>query len=776
MELKYLVGFNVYSNRQIIKYFSLDEYDYHSQNHYDTSDINFNPNDGVNTENVVNWDIDGEAPDYLIAYDLNGNIVSRWFVVEWTRIRGRQYKATLRRDVIADNYEYISQANIFFQRGPISNPNNPLIFNTEGMSFNQIKKDQRVLKDETNCAWIVGYLSRDYSESKNVTSIPVFTRTFKSYSEYGIILNDPSDVSKGGVIKAYPKNNVSSLIATFEDTDRVPILRRIGRRYEDGITIDFEEKGSLNDGYAFRTDLDERLFELMIQEYNEYPNLKTTITTDIDIYHNEYASYENLQKIYDGMLININGQPYRIRIKSTKQESIRESSSNNRFATYYNTMVQLCNGIASKDSRLIFINKDNPLMVGYELYTIELSFEQAIEYWNTRTVQFNSSNTRRKCSDATYDIFCMRYNLENLRLAQSIWTNLGDNIYDIQILPYCPSRYAIPLIEGRQKSDYLENVDYNKIINSEGSDVDYLIWCDMSSDQFVIEETVTIKNRTSDVILNQKISNECDLYRLSSPNMSSSFEFSPAKNGNVTNFVVSYTYKPLNPYIRIRPSFANLYGQDYKDARGLILSGDFSIDRVSNAWINYQIQNKNYENIFNTKIKSMDYQHDQSLISNIVGLGTSTAKGIIGGAIAGNPVSVGLGAASGLTTGITNLVTGENKYKDQRQLSIDLYNYELGNIKAQPDTMNKISAYNIDNNYYPVIEYFTASDEEIEMFKNKIKFQSYKLMKIGKIEDFGLEEGLGNIFVKGEVIRIGIYDDDHMANEIYNEIYKGVYL
>ena len=75
-----------------------------------------------------------------------------------------------------------------------------------------------------------------------------------------------------------------------------------------------------------------------------------------------------------------------------------------------------------------------------------------------------------------------------------------------------------------------------------------------------------------------KASNECDTYRLCSPNYNGVFEFSVAKNdNNVNGFHADCTYKPYNPYIYVHPNFAGLYKQNYEDSRGLICGGEFSL-------------------------------------------------------------------------------------------------------------------------------------------------------------------------------------------------------
>ena len=48
-----------------------------------------------------------------------------------------------------------------------------LQFNAEGMKFNEIKKSETLLKDETKSAWLVGYLKKNLSgEATHVTYTP----------------------------------------------------------------------------------------------------------------------------------------------------------------------------------------------------------------------------------------------------------------------------------------------------------------------------------------------------------------------------------------------------------------------------------------------------------------------------------------------------------------------------------------------------------------------------------------------------------------------------
>jgi hypothetical protein len=52
-------------------------------------------------------------------------------------------------------------APCYVEKGVIRDPNDPLLMNSEGAIFNQIKQSEAPLVDETGCAWLVGYIKKD---------------------------------------------------------------------------------------------------------------------------------------------------------------------------------------------------------------------------------------------------------------------------------------------------------------------------------------------------------------------------------------------------------------------------------------------------------------------------------------------------------------------------------------------------------------------------------------------------------------------------------------
>ena len=184
--------------------------------------------------------------------------------------------------------------------------------------------------------------------------------------------------------------------------------------------------------------------------------------------------------------------------------------------------------------------------------------------------------------------------------------------------------------------------------------------------------------------------------------------------------------------------------------------------------------------MFDRQIKNMDVQNDvnrqgalaQAIVAPITGGAagaTVGAKGGVGGAIAGAAV----GAIGGGITGGLDYANTIKMMEENRQYAIDMYGYNLQNIQAIPTSLTKTSALTYNTRVWPFVEYYTCTEKERDALKDKIKYNGMTIMKIGKLNDYQLGE---DNFYKGQLIRLNINVDSHMAYEIYNELVKGVYL
>ena len=279
-----------------------------------------------------------------------------------------------------------------------------------------------------------------------------------------------------------------------------------------------------------------------------------------------------------------------------------------------------------------------------------------------------------------------------------------------------------------------------------------------------------------------KVENQCTFYRLVSPNYNGQYEFNRAKNGDFSNINVDCTYKPYQPYIHLNPNFGGLYGKDFNDARGLICGGDFSFSVVSSAWEQYKLQNKNYNEIFNRQIENLDtnYTIDQKYRQINAGISAASSGAVgIGGLIMGHGAAaaggaIGIGAS--LASGVSGFYQAKERYAEARDNAIDQHNFQLENVRALPDSLSKVDAFNDNNKIFPFLERYSCTDEEIEIFKNKIRYEGMTINAIGKITDY-IDSLSNKTFIKGKMLRMeGIEDDSHVLYAIYEEIAKGVYL
>lgn len=219
-----------------------------------------------------------------------------------------------------------------------------------------------------------------------------------------------------------------------------------------------------------------------------------------------------------------------------------------------------------------------------------------------------------------------------------------------------------------------------------------------------------------------------------------------------------------------------------------MLGGDYSLPMLSDAMINYELQNRNYQAIFNRDLQSLDVNQRiareqldyQGIVGTIMGGFSGSASGLSAGMKTGNPyVAAGMAIAGGVAGNVLPAVgwakdkewLNEQQY-DARDYKIDQFNYQIGNIRALPQSMTKSTPLSYNNKVWPILEKFSCTEEEKEILRNKIKYNGMTVMAIGKIRDYSTADS----YIKGQMIRLeNLGDDSHIANAIYEEINKGFY-
>lgn len=804
----FLENFNNYFNRKVIKYDTIVQYMFASGGFkLQSAIVNFKPNDNVSTE-IIDNDV-GIPPDYLLVLsDDATEILSRWFIMETVRTREKQYRYILRRDVIVDNLDALESSPVFVQKAWLEE-NNSLILNDEGMSFNRIKTSETLLKDFSGSAWYVAYLSKNKGGTQIDLQIPA------GEVEGSVTLSDIA--SEMGISEAY----LASLL-NF-NSDQVNPARFVNSLdfhfwtwgvaggtfdYRFGVGFDYKIEGvhseftgdTSGDEYPLFNVLTSPTGNNLINSYirdavnNHKTDLRNQLTQILGVPYLLETEKLNILRNYQGKYVLYLGKYYKLNIVNLGASSMTHDS----YFPYnkYSSLEAIALEVNSRAAGNYYLNTSGGyLSFSSNADNVYIQLNEVSDDPNIPVMDLAISSARKQTLDQQFDIICFPANDVEFELkdennqiytfasigeiCRKMVTKLGiqedANVYDIQLLPYCPLDKIVELYDLVEGKDYNLIKDHNDPTKLYGT----VFYIPSASFQQRLDYSLTLKE-------SMKMDNECDLYRIIAPNYQGVFEFNVAKNGGSVNFFTAYcTYKPYTPFIKVTPDFQYVYGSDYNDDRGLICSGDFSMPRVNSAWESYQLQNKNYQNIFNRDIQNLELmqgiERRQHAVTGGLGIFTDSLKGAVaGGMVSGSPWGAAIGGVLGAGASAAGYLMDKDimaiQHREQRSLAVDKFNYQLGNIKALPYTITKVGSFDISSKIFPVLVYYTCTDKEREAMRLKLKYESMTVMKIGYFGDFYNRFDEPKYF-KGELIRCDdLAEDNHMLEAIYSEILKGVYM
>ena len=790
----YFLKYNNYINKTVKILSSLEDY---MEYPYAVIHKNFEQKDGVNTSLNIKWDEKTFKPDYVLVLDDDTptTIKSRWFVTEMINTSGNNYLCMLLRDVLADTYDNWMVAPAFIQKGHVSN-DSALIFNKEDFQCNQIKQSEDLLVDESHCSWLVAYynISKKQDLSGNITTLT------EPYINVGA-----ADITSWNIISRYANNGY---------------LRPSSKQ--------------------FRIEVDAKYFggEPWVRFNDQVSVIERSMSNDLDgLLEYDAGFVGNYDRVTQDAIIDcINSNAAAIRSALANQNEPQDSFSDvffyngkivktndNKFyrisvtpSSTYEITRYLDVGIHPEDSALM-----NAIEAAFKVggvfksgwsgnFTDAIRYQYVVSVYDVNYVEitndavafsYNFTNVNDlidqpfgilafpyKPYDANY-IWKDNYLRDNLAMEiirdmAKDGVGASNKLFDVQILPYCPIPGFIGEVVEMSNFNYIDFTD---------------AFSDLQSDQYVeiknggtvgtfalipTSSKFTLNIAREIYVDNTKLSNQCEFYRLCSPNGAAMFEFSPARNLGVSYFNIDCTYKPYQPYIHINPDFKGLYGEDFNDGRGLICAGDFSVAAVGSAWETYKLQNKNYQEIFARQIEGMDTEYDIARKEAIAGMVAGTVQGGVtgamgGGMMFGGPVgAIGgalVGAGASLAGGIADLNNMEKRYQESRDRTIDLHNYSLQNIKARPDTLTKVDAFTNNNKIWPYLEKYSCTDEEKYIFLNKLEHEGMTVNACGRIEDYIQYGEL--TFVKAQIYRFEEFSEDtHLAQLVIDELAKGVYI
>lgn len=784
----------------------------------------------VNTQ--TNFGVRSNFPDYAVlitTLDNEEKELTRRFVEKYEKVRGEQYRIDLRRDILADYLNNILTATAFIEKG-YCDINNPLIFNDEKMNFNEIKIKEHLLKDYTLGSWIVGYMASAKDED---IDIPISVDAIDAQGDFEEFDTLPVNV----------RNSIttgSRLIDIITENHLIRInlgmyAIAIGRYYNWNSSIlyfsnsgekvstnaDFDDTAIYEQPSDFHVNFRNTLVSISNQydyQAKDFQNYfinsldKSVIQNDIQNYlENNFSVVSNVSQ-YNNKIYHRGNAYVKLKVETLESEIQLPISNNN------SVQIALRNAFNSAKNNYQSPQFDVSLDADFNtgvITIIENVYVIRQEVVSGPSVSGSIPKLRTKLTDAPYDLFCIPYeNIDfdftyqgggvynpyrieknvSLSIAFEISKKLGSKLYDLQVLPYCPIQdlkyWEMQDIRALILNGLVEGQDYALFKDSQKNIKNIILFSNTSIQEFDINvEDFEDINSTNPY--DYKVQNQCYKYRLCSPNYASQFDFSLAKNnGTLGNLKVSFTYKPFSPFIKVGLDFKGLYGKYYNDSRCLILAGDYSLPIINDYWQQYQINNKNYQLMFDREIKNIDINNNLTLnqleetnrytilgsIFGGIGAGASKGSSIGGpiGAVSGGAIG-GLAGMSSIGLAGINYGTLASRLAENKDYVIDKFNYTLQNIQALPYGLTKVSALTNINKLYPILEVYKATDIEIKTMRDKLKYNGFTIMALGQIQNYIDIEN--ESYIKAQLIRLEDASiDTNIANELYNEVNKGFYI
>ena len=777
--------------------------------------INFIANDGIRTEQIINYPqnkplyCDGTAaPSYLLVSEENSNVVlSRWWVIGSQLQRNGQARLSLLRDVLADFRDEILAKPMFIKKGWINSVNDPAVLNDEDMTFNQIKKEELPIKDKSGAAWYVGYLSKDLKTDKTITATSpniVSSGSYDNKEQYPYGIYDASNPYISEDYSDFIVNFYTQDPDLFSTTSYVQGWDRYGNAKTPWVQLGYAANDKVNSMFAYGV-LAKSGTDGVKYTGSDYAAAANYIWTKAQQAGDWVVKARSLTKAHTTSEV---ASLLREQDKIYKLGSSYYKVSITAYPIKKTIVVQ--NGDVFARTILGYANSQG----GYNIssinsYAVRISFQTtgyvvSLTQVSNATADFTIYSNRAHLNNEAFDMFaipataCRMIGTETYTdpaLCRNMVAGIiealpkGDGgalLYDVQLVPYCPFPDHI------LSDDSGEGINLSKIPNTDGvknyqairigSEDIYGLILFASSNEFrktVFTNPIAVPQTNS---LDFKVSAQTKKYRLVSPNYNGQFEFSAEKNNGVQGWNVDFTYKPYQPYIRVAPIFGRLYGQDFGDARGLICGGDFSITQTNDAWEQYQLNNKNYQAIFDRQITNMEVnnsvQRQLERVNMITGtLSGGITAGIAGGMLSNVPgVGVGMGiagAALSAAGGIADMKLNEMLRSEAIDYAKDQFGYQLQQIQALPYSLNKVGVQNVNYKYFPFVEIYESTPEEITALTNKIQWNGMTIMRIGTIADHlkNTEDSIGT-FIQAKPLRISNYAaTDEVADGIDSSAY-----
>ena len=752
------------------------------------SQLKFNPNDGISAECILNINYNSFNYDYILESE-NNVIIRSWFIKEVIRLQVNQVRCILVRDIVTDQLTTVLNNELMVHRG-ICSESNSAIYNKEGFELNKIKTSETLLKDASNTAWIVGYVPLN-------VNIPTGQNTFGTLEE----IPNATAISSESEIPIYESSgelsvfNSMSLYTYYEKYDQTSLGITNRVTYEvlfcgTGTAVKEKPAYMTSAGQCGSTasDLNNISSMLVSRANNNY--WKEILWNSFTQVSSTLYSRNTINQYADKIYYNTTNHKY-YKVKLTYDRTVQENdyrlSGQTINETIYNHCTSITSDLYGMTTPAFRSNSSyGDVTLTLDIYKYELEEITQTSTYHIDITQVNNENI--KVDGQPYKMFVMpvdpkkvnfafkinptdsiTYHTNDLEIQNAFlswFTKDNSRILDLQILPYFP----IPNVIGTYNSKPVINADTTPridILDENDNIVSSAFWIQKDSFSVIIENEKTIENF--------KLENECDSYRLCSPHYESIFEFNAVQMKGWTSILAECTYKPYQPYIHVVPNFNpnSLYGNKYGDSRGLVSTCNYALSIASDEWATYARQNSTYQLIFDREIQNLEVKQSAQRLRE----GLTAGSGLLatlGAGLAGKAgAAVGAGTAT-LGSMINSYINDTITRPEELNFKRDIFKYNIANIKAQPQTLTKVSGIDINNRLFPVLEFYTCTEDEKSYFERYLYFNSYSIERIGKIKDY-INTSQDYTYIEAEIIRFDDNIDSHELDYLNNVLSSGVY-
>lgn len=275
---------------------------------------------------------------------------------------------------------------------------------------------------------------------------------------------------------------------------------------------------------------------------------------------------------------------------------------------------------------------------------------------------------------------------------------------------------------------------------------------------------------------------ETDTIKIVSPSRASQFLFRPYDNDGIMTFNTKITIRPYTSTIYIRPSTQGLLIYDWDDKDCLVINEDFSLTNVTSEWANYIYNNKTYSNVFDRQIQGREFERSwERQIENAQkaadewtarNLSATKARTYTGNLPILSDIAGAIGTAwqdqGYMKAAQLDREYNEALYQEGLSISRDLFNYQLENVKSQPNIPSKITT--IDTKFLDgvYLEYYSTNDTELAAISNYYKYNG------NRIDAYGSFAQYWGWFVRGKIIKSSYYTQPEI-DELNRRLGMGVF-